>query len=193
MSVGVLVLGMVFGALAGLRLDTWPEALAYAVVALASTLLVATDLAAHEIPHRIMWPSVLALIVSLALAAGIEQSWGRFGGALLTGLVIAVVYFVIAWFGKGQFGVGDVSLSLLYGIFLGWLGLPYALVGAFGAFLVHVPVSIGLLVALPGRRPSSPRPVSSSPAAAPSSGRPCRRADRSLSAGVRPRTGSLCG
>lgn len=147
-SVGVLaVLGVVFGALAGLRLDTWPETLAYAVVALASTLLVATDLAAHEIPHRIMWPSVLALIVSLALAAGIEQSWGRFGGALLTGLVIAVVYFVIAWFGKGQFGVGDVSLSLLYGIFLGWLGLPYALVGAFGAFLVHVPVSIGLLVA----------------------------------------------
>jgi leader peptidase (prepilin peptidase)/N-methyltransferase len=147
-SVGVLAgLGVVFGALAGLRLDAWPEALAFAVVALASALLVATDLAAHEIPHRIMWPSVLALVVALALAAGIEQSWARFGSALLTGLVIAVIYFAIAWFGKGQFGVGDVSLSLLYGIFLGWLGLPYALVGAFGAFLVHVPVSIGLLVA----------------------------------------------
>jgi leader peptidase (prepilin peptidase)/N-methyltransferase len=146
--VGVLAgLGVVFGALAGLRLDAWPEALAFAVVALASALLVATDLAAHEIPHRIMWPSVLALVVALALAAGIEQSWARFGSALLTGLVIAIIYFVIAWFGKGQFGVGDVSLSLLYGIFLGWLGLPYALVGAFGAFLVHVPVSIGLLVA----------------------------------------------
>jgi leader peptidase (prepilin peptidase)/N-methyltransferase len=146
--VGVLaVLGAVFGALAGLRLDAWPEALAFAVVALASTLLVATDLAAHEIPHRIMWPSVLALVVSLALAAGIEQRWARFGGAVLTGVVIMVVYFAIAWFGKGQFGIGDVSLSLLYGIFLGWLGLPYALVGALGAFLVHVPVTIGVLIA----------------------------------------------
>lgn len=147
-SVGVLaVLGAVFGALAGLRMDTWPEALAFAVVALASSLLVATDLAAHEIPHRIMWPAVLALVVATAVAAGIEHTWARFGAALLTGLVIAVIYFAIAWFGKGQFGIGDVSLSLLYGIFLGWLGLPYALVGAFGAFLVHVPVSIGLLVA----------------------------------------------
>ena len=147
-SAGLLaVLGVVFGGVAGLRLNAWPEALAFAVVALASALLVATDLAAHEIPHKIMWPSLLALVVALALAAGIEHTWARFGTALLTGLVIAVVYFAIAWVGKGQFGIGDVSLSLLYGIFLGWLGLPYALVGAFGAFLLHVPVSIGVLVA----------------------------------------------
>lgn len=157
-SVGILAaLGALFGVLAGLRMDAWPEALAYAVVALASALLTATDLAAHEIPHRIMWPAALALVVSLAFAAGIQGTWARFGAALLTGLVVAVVYFVIAWFGKGQFGVGDVSLSLLYGTFLGWLGLPYALVGAFGAFLVHVPVSIAvLLVRRTGRKAELP-------------------------------------
>jgi leader peptidase (prepilin peptidase)/N-methyltransferase len=141
------VLGILFGALAGWRLTDWPEALAFAVAALVSTLLVATDLAAHEIPHKIMWPGMLALVIGLLVAAAIEGSWARFGIALLTGLIIAVVYFVIAWFGKGQFGIGDVSLSLFFGTFLGWLGLPYALVGAFGAFLVHGLVTIGVLIA----------------------------------------------
>ncbi|MBI4901083.1 MAG: prepilin peptidase [Actinobacteria bacterium] len=147
-SVPVLaVLGIAFGALAGWRLDAWPEALAFAVAALASALLVATDLAAHEIPHRVMWPSMLALLVGLVLAAALERSWTRLGAALLTGVVLALLYFVIAWFGKGQFGLGDVSLQLFFGTFLGWLGLPYALVGAVGAFLVHVPVTLGVLVA----------------------------------------------
>lgn len=147
-SVPVLAgLGVLFGALAGWRLTTWPEALAFAAAALVSALLVATDLAAHEIPHQIMWPGMLALVVGLLLAAIIEGSWARFGIALATGAAIAAVYFAIAWFGKGQFGVGDVSLSLFFGTFLGWLGLPYALVGAFGAFLVHVPVTIAVLIA----------------------------------------------
>jgi len=147
-SVPVLaVLGVVFGALAGWRLDAWPEALAFAAAALLSTLIVGTDLAAHEVPHKIMWPGMGLLVAGLVLAAAIEGSWSRLGAALLTGIVIAIVYFVIAWFGKGQFGIGDVSLSLFFGTFLGWLGLPYALVGAFGAFLVHVPVTIAVLLA----------------------------------------------
>jgi leader peptidase (prepilin peptidase)/N-methyltransferase len=151
------VLGVVFGALAGWRLDAWPEALAFAAAALLSTLVVATDLAAHEVPHKIMWPGMGLLVAGLVLAAGIEGSWSRLGAALLTGIVIAVVYFAIAWFGKGQFGIGDVSLSLFFGTFLGWLGLPYALVGAFGAFLVHVPVTIAvLLVRRAGRRAELP-------------------------------------
>jgi leader peptidase (prepilin peptidase)/N-methyltransferase len=141
------VLGVLFGVLAGWRLNAWPEALAFAVAALVSALLIATDIAAHEIPHKIMWPGMLALVVGLLAAAAIEGSWARFGIALLTGVVIAVVYFAVAWFGKGQFGVGDVSLSLFFGTFLGWLGLPYALVGAVGAFLVHVPVTIAVIIA----------------------------------------------
>jgi leader peptidase (prepilin peptidase)/N-methyltransferase len=147
-SVPVLaVLGVLFGALAGWRLTAWPEAPAFAAVGLVSALLVATDLAGHEIPHKIMWPGMLALVIGLLVAAAIEGSWARFGIAVGTGVVIAVVYFVIAWFGKGQFGIGDVSLALFFGTFLGWLGLPYALVGAFGAFLVHVPVTIAVLLA----------------------------------------------
>jgi leader peptidase (prepilin peptidase)/N-methyltransferase len=147
-SVPVLaVLGVVFGVLAGWRLTAWPEALAFAVAALVSTLLFATDLAAHEIPHKIMWPGMLALVVSLLVAATIDGAWARFGIALLTGAVIAVIYFVIAWFGKGQFGIGDVSLSLFFGTFLGWLGPAYALVGAIGAFLVHALVTIAVLIA----------------------------------------------
>jgi leader peptidase (prepilin peptidase)/N-methyltransferase len=147
-SVGVLaVLGVIFGVLAGWRLTAWPEAIAFAIAALVSALLVATDLASHEIPHKIMWPGMLGLVAALLLAAAIEGSWARFGMALLTGVVTGSVYFVIAWFGKGQFGIGDVSLSLFFGTFLGWLGLEYALVGALGAFLVHGLVTIVVLIA----------------------------------------------
>jgi leader peptidase (prepilin peptidase) / N-methyltransferase len=66
--------------------------------------------------------------------------------ALVTGVAIAVLYFVIAWIGRGQFGIGDVSLSLFFGTFLGWLGLPYALVGAVGAFLLHALVTVVVLI-----------------------------------------------
>ncbi|MHB1008570.1 MAG: prepilin peptidase [Propionibacteriaceae bacterium] len=151
------LLGVLFGGLAGWRLDAWPDALAFAVAALVSALLVATDLAAHEIPHRIMWPGMLALVIALAVAAAVEHAWARFGAALLIGAALAVLYVVIAWFGKGQFGLGDVSLQLFLGTFLGWLGLPYALVGAVGAFLVHVPVTLGVLLARrAGRRAELP-------------------------------------
>ena len=85
------LLGVLFGALAGWRLNAWPEALAFAVAALVSTLLVATDLAAHEVPHKIMWPGMLALVIGLLVAAAIEGSWARFGIALATGVVIAVI------------------------------------------------------------------------------------------------------
>ena len=138
-------LGLVLGLVAGLRMESWVEALAYLVVAVVGALLFATDLAAQLIPHRIMWPGMLALLLGLLLAATLSASFGRFGRALLVGLVVMVCYFVIGWFGHGRFGLGDVSLSLLIGTFLGWLGVGHAVVGAVGAFLVYVPVALVML------------------------------------------------
>lgn len=150
-------LGVLFGALAGWRLVAWPEALAFGVAALVSALLVACDLDSHEIPHAVMWPGTGALVVSLALAAGLEGLWGRLLVALLTGVVVMVVYFAVAWFGKGQFGIADVSMSLFFGIFTGWLGPAHAIVFALGAFLVHVPVSlVALLLRRAGRTTELP-------------------------------------
>ncbi|MDO5287557.1 MAG: A24 family peptidase [Actinomycetia bacterium] len=141
----VAALGVGSGLLAGLRMESGAEALAFLVVGLVFALLFATDLAAQLIPHRVMWPGMLALLAGLTLAAAWEGSWRRLGGALLIGVVTMVCYFVIGWFGRGQFGLGDVSLSLFMGTFLGWLGVAHALVGAVGAFLVYVPVALTML------------------------------------------------
>lgn len=143
----VTALGVLSGLVAGLRMETWAEAGLYLATAVTLALLFATDLAAQLIPHRIMWPGMLAVLVGLGAAALITGQPGRLGRAVLTGLGIMVVYFVIGWFGKGRFGLGDVSLSLLMGTFLGWLGVAHAVAGALLAFLVYVPVAVWLLLA----------------------------------------------
>lgn len=105
------------------------------------------DLKLQIIPNRIVYPTIFVSLPLLAIAALAQHDGGR--------LVRALISAALAWFGllvihliqPGGMGFGDVRLSFILGMFLGWLSYSHVLVGLFMGFLGGAVVGV-LLVAL---------------------------------------------
>lgn len=113
----------------------------------AATLgLALIDLDHQLIPNRVLFPALGISGVVLAAGAIVESD----GAGFLRGLGGAVVYFafllVIGLVARGGFGMGDVKLALLLGLFLGFLGWGELALGAILAILLGGVASIGVLV-----------------------------------------------
>ena len=66
--------------------------------------------------------------------------------AVLGGLALAFVYRVLEFVHPAGMGFGDVKLSGVIGMALGWLGWPVLLFGAAFAFILSAVVSLVLLL-----------------------------------------------
>ncbi|MGH8875210.1 MAG: prepilin peptidase [Acidimicrobiia bacterium] len=112
--------------------------------------LVLTDLDHKRIPNRILYPGTivaLALLAGGALLDGAAQSLPR---ALLGGAGYFAGLFLLALVARGGFGMGDVKLAFLLGLFAAfrsWETLAASVLLAFGA---GGTIAIALLVS--GRR-----------------------------------------
>ena len=139
-------LGAIAGAGAATIAAHWAVALALCSLAVGSALLVAVDLAVFRLPDAIVWPTTGAVLGLLLVAAVTTGEWARFGTALLAMLVVGVIYFALGWFAPQSFGLGDVKLSLVLGLSLGWFGWQAVLYGMLGGFLVFALAALTLLV-----------------------------------------------
>ena len=90
-----------------------------------------TDLERRLLPNRVVYPSIV-------LAAAVSWAWPEvsvaqvFGGGAAALVITSVLYVA----GRGAFGFGDVKLSVLMGLVVGF---PSVLVGMFmGAFAAGV-------------------------------------------------------
>ncbi len=135
------------GAGAAVLADGWAELLAFAVLVVACGLLAPVDLATFRLPDRIVGPTYPALLGALLLAAAVEGEWDRLLRAVLAGLVVLAGYFVLAWISPTSLGLGDVKLSGLLGMFLGWLSWRAVLLGTLSAFAIFALVALVLLAA----------------------------------------------
>ena len=104
-----------------------------------------TDLERRLLPNRVVYPSIV-------LAAAFSWAWPElsvaevFGGGA-TALVVTSILYVA---GRGAFGFGDVKLSTLMGLVVGF---PSVLVGMFmGAFAAGLFVLPLVLLRVLGRR-----------------------------------------
>ncbi len=115
------------------------------------------DLELHIIPNRIVYPTIFASVPLLALAALAQGDPGRLGRALLGAALAWGALFVIHVVSPAGMGFGDVRLSFVLGLFLGWLELRAVLTGLFLGFLLGSVLGV-LLVALRrrGRRDHIP-------------------------------------
>lgn len=130
----------------------------YLVLVPLGCLLAAIDITCRRLPELLVLP---AIGVSLLAFAGLtllgEGGWGSWLRALLGGLAFGGAYLLLALLPGGQLGGGDVTLGALLGVYLGWLGWPFVIIGALSPFLVNAPVAIGLLIARRvGRRSDLP-------------------------------------
>jgi leader peptidase (prepilin peptidase)/N-methyltransferase len=122
---------------------------AYLVLAASLVAVAAIDAATSRIPRSLVWATAALGAPLLVVGALPGGQWHRLAAAAVGAAVgFGFLYLVHVAAPRGM-GFGDVRLSGLIGGFLGWLGVAYALIGLFLAFLYGGVVGVGLVA---GRR-----------------------------------------
>ncbi|MGJ9372364.1 prepilin peptidase [Nesterenkonia sp. CF4.4] len=125
------------------------ELAAFAAAGVGCSLLVVIDLMVRRLPDVLVASTAVALLVPLAVAAGVSDEWSAFGRSLLAAVVLLIGYFLLALIAPSGLGLGDVKFAFLIGAFLGWFGWPYVAVGTVLGFVINGVVALVVLV---GRR-----------------------------------------
>lgn len=125
--------------------DSWALP-AFLVLAAALVALSLIDLRHLILPNRIVYPLAIATPVLLAVGAIGDRDGGAFLRSLLGGVVGFAAMFVLHVLSPRSMGFGDVKLSFVLGLALGWLGWGQLVLGLFLAFLYGAVVGVVLMV-----------------------------------------------
>ena len=124
--------GLVVGAGTG-----WTWALLYLVpmvpVGVALTVI---DWRTTLLPTRIVAPSYVLVVVGILVAALLERDQASLLRAGLGWLIVGGAYLLLWLVHPAGMGYGDVRLSGVIGLMLGYLGWQELLVGSYAAFLI---------------------------------------------------------
>jgi leader peptidase (prepilin peptidase)/N-methyltransferase len=110
-----------------------PAFLYLAAIAVALALI---DIDVHRLPNAIVLPSYPVVAALLLVPAVADGRWDDYLRAVLGGLVLFAVYFLLAFIYPSGMGFGDVKLAGVLGGYLGWLGWGVLAVGGFLGFLL---------------------------------------------------------
>ncbi|GAA3101664.1 leader peptidase (prepilin peptidase)/N-methyltransferase [Kribbella aluminosa] len=139
-------LAAVAGALLGWLLGLDAVLPAWLVLAVAGAVLGYIDARTRYLPSVIIWPTYLVVGVGLLGAALATGEWGSLRRAAIAGAIGFGVFYVL-WFAFPRgVGFGDVRLSGLLGLALGWLGWGQFVSGLYGGFFLGAVVGIVLIV-----------------------------------------------
>lgn len=142
-----LVTALAF-ALMAVRFGADPLLPAYLYVTAVGVVLAGTDLAAKRLPDVLTLPSYFAVAGLLAIAVPHEPDGPRrFVQALIGMAVLTAIYFLLFVINPRGMAWGDVKLSGVLGLALGWFGQSTFIVGAFCGFLAGAVVGLGLVLA----------------------------------------------
>jgi leader peptidase (prepilin peptidase)/N-methyltransferase len=133
---------------------TLPPFLYLAAVAIVLSMI---DIDVRRLPNRIVLPSYLVGGVLLATASLARHDPWPLARGLAGMAALFVCYYALAAGYPGGMGFGDVKLAGLLGLYLGFLGWSWVLVGAFAGFLLGGVAGVGLMLAgRAGRRTALP-------------------------------------
>lgn len=137
-----------FGAVAAWAGFSWllPALLYLAAISIALTMI---DLELKRLPNGIVFPSYPIAATLLILAALADGEPHRLLGAAIGGAGLYAFYFLLMVIKPSGMGFGDVKLAGVLGLYLGWFGWQYIIVGAFFGFLLGG--LVGLILMLLGR------------------------------------------
>ncbi|TDQ52580.1 prepilin peptidase [Actinorugispora endophytica] len=123
------------------------EVAALAFLALWGAVLAAIDTRTRRLPNPLVLPAYPVALALLAVAAlttpgGLDQA-----ADALVGMAGLWAFYWLLWFVyPAGMGWGDVKLSGLLGLYLGWSGLGSVVSGTFAAFLLSACVGLVLMV-----------------------------------------------
>jgi len=142
----------VLGALAGTAAG-WTALLpAFVLLAVVGAPLVVIDYEHHRLPDRLVVIAAAGAPVLLAVAAAVTGDWHAFARSVEGAMAVGAVLFLLAFISPSGFGLGDVKLGAVVGLYLGWFGWRQVFYGIFAGFLLGSLVGIALLLARRGDR-----------------------------------------
>lgn len=133
------------GALAAQYDDSWVLP-AYLVLAVGLVVLSAIDLEHLLLPNRIVYPLGYVSLALFAVAAIGDDDLDALGRGLLAAVVVFAIFFLLHFAWPAAMGFGDVRLSFILGLALGWLGWGEVFVGIFAGFVYGALIGILLIV-----------------------------------------------
>lgn len=108
--------------------------------------LSAIDVIHLLLPKKLVYPVTVLVAVLLLIAAVATRQWHSYLVGVACAVGWFVVFFAINLASPRILGFGDVRLSAVLGLSLGWLGVGYVVLGFFAANLVGAIVGIALIV-----------------------------------------------
>jgi leader peptidase (prepilin peptidase)/N-methyltransferase len=140
----ILATGGLFAGVAARLGDIW-ELPAFLVLAATLVGLSAIDLRHFILPNRIVYPLTVATLVLLAGAAVANDDFDPFLRALACGAGGFLVFLTLHVISPRSMGFGDVKLSFVLGLALGWLGVGETVVGLFFGFVYGAVIGVLLI------------------------------------------------
>lgn len=136
--------GLLFAG-AGIRFfDSWALP-AYLLLFASLIAITFIDLEHYIIPNRIVYPTLFAGAVLLAAAALGEGEPRRIRDAAIGGAAAWFALLVVHFIQPRGMGFGDVRLSAVLGMYLGWIDLELVLLGMLLGFLLGAVIGLVLV------------------------------------------------
>jgi leader peptidase (prepilin peptidase)/N-methyltransferase len=134
----------------GVRIGPHAALPAFLYLAAVGVALAMIDLDVQRLPDKLTLPAYPVALVLLGIAALADAAGWPYARALI-GMAALFGFYATLWlvYPAGM-GLGDVKLSGVLGLYLGWLSWRALVVGAASAFLVGAVVSIAVLLLVKG-------------------------------------------
>lgn len=145
-------LAAVSGGLIGWRLGFSAALVAWLVLVVSGSVLGYIDARTRYLPSAIIWPTYLVVGVALVVGGAVAGEWGSLRRAAIAGVVGFGVFYLLWWLIPRGVGFGDVRLSGLLSMALGYLGWGELVAGMYGGFLLGAVLGIVLTAAKVFRR-----------------------------------------
>jgi leader peptidase (prepilin peptidase)/N-methyltransferase len=123
-----------------------PALAPYCVLFAGLVLLSVTDLRVGLVPRRLLYPWLVLVAAGLLGASWAGDDWHRMAVAALTGVGTFLVFFGVWFVYPRGMGFGDVRLTGVIGLALGWLGLWHVYIGLFAGFAIGLLAGLVLMI-----------------------------------------------
>lgn len=105
------------------------------------------DTRTRYLPSAIIWPSYLVVGLALVVGSAVSGEWDSLRRAAIAGVIGFGVFYVLWYVFPRGVGFGDVRLSGLLSMALGWLGWGELVTGLYGGFFLGAVIGIVLTLA----------------------------------------------
>ncbi|WP_457974139.1 prepilin peptidase [Arthrobacter sp. D1-17] len=120
---------------------------AFLALAVLAVQLARIDLAHHLLPNPLVLALLIAGVALFAMSSTASADWSPLLRAAIGGVILFLVYLILALISPSGIGMGDVKLAAPVGLYLGYLGwshlfyggaLGFVLGGIFSAVLISL-------------------------------------------------------